>query len=359
MKMRKGFYRITVQHLRRGELGWLFRQVKKYFGIKRSISRGDGKISTGPIIVHLFSTSRCDSRCIMCDLPNRLVGYEFTTADFKDMLSQFIELGVTGISLTGGEPTLRKDIHELMFLCRDAGLDTILVTNGLTLDRHIDKIIELNLNTVNVSLESADPAVHDRIRGIPGAFEKTTGNIKKLIQAIREKRAQTEVVISTVIGPDNLTREKINSLLEYVDSLGIGRVVFCPVHDFDCRRKTVGIGNMDLDYDLSKHLLTHPRRSIIDNSDLYLGQLNEVINTRHPPSGCVAGYTTLFIDWAMNVYPCKAYLEMETPLFNLKESNRDLKDIWYSETFDEFRRFCSTCSRCFLSVNREFDGVFH
>jgi len=359
MKRRKGFYRITAQHLRRGELGWLLRQAKKYFRIRRSLVRGNGRTATGPIIVHLFSTSRCNSKCIMCDLPNRPVEYEFTTADFRNMLWQFIELGVTGISFTGGEPTLREDIHELLSLSRAAGLDTILVTNGLTLDRHIKNIIELDLNTVNVSLESADPAVHDRVRGIPGAFIKTTDNVKALIRAIRGKKAQTEIVISTVIGPDNLNREKIDNLLEYVDSLGIGRVVFCPVHDFDCREKKVGIGAMDLNFDLSGHLLNHSRRSIIDNSDLYLSRLNEVINTRHPPIGCVAGYTTLFIDWEMNIYPCKAYLEIGTPLFNLKESDRDLKDIWYSETFNEFRRFCPTCSKCFLSVNREFDGVFH
>ncbi len=358
MRIRKGFYRVTAQRLARGDLGWLSRQARKYFAVRRAVRRGGGKITTGPIIVHLFSTNRCDSRCVMCDLPSRPADYEFTTGDYEVMLGQFVELGVTGLALTGGEPTLREDIHHLLSRSVAAGLDTILVTNGLTLDRQIGTILELGINTVNVSLESADPAVHDRTRGLPGAFGKTTGNLRQLLRAIREKKGRTEVVVSTVLGPENIARDKIDGLLEYVDSLGIGRVVFCPLHDFDYRRKAVGIGDVNLDYDLSRHLLTHPRRSIIDNSDWYLERLNRVFRNRQPPSGCVAGYTTLFIDWEMNLYPCKAFLEMRQPIADLRTTGKSLREIWHSEEYGAFRRFCPTCSRCFLSANREFDGVF-
>ncbi len=358
MRQRKGFYRIAAQRLARGDLGWLARQARKYLTVRNAVRRGDGKIATGPIIVHLFSTNRCDSRCVMCDLPSRPAAYEFTTADFEDLLVQFVELGVTGISFTGGEPTLREDIHQLLTLSAAADLDTILVTNGLTLDRHIDQLVELDLNTVNVSLESSDPAVHDRIRGIPGAFARTTGNIRQLLAEIRKAKGRTEIVISTVLGPDNTAREEIDRLLEYVNGMGIRRVIICPLHDFDCRYQAVGIRGLSLDYDLSRHLLSHPRRSIIDNSDWYLQQLDAVLQGRRPPAGCVAGYTTLFIDWELKVYPCKAFLEIQKPIADLRASGRKLSDVWHSEEYRAFRRFCPGCSQCFLSANREFDGVF-
>jgi len=294
----------------------------------------------------------------MCDLPARRSEYEFTTDDFRQMLGQLKELGVAGIAFTGGEVTLRKDIDTILELSRQANFDTILVTNALELERHIDRIVEIEVNTVNVSLDSADPSVHDRIRGVEGAFERTTGNVKRLLRRIQEQRARTELVVSTVLGPLNFKREQLNALIEYVDGLGAGRIVFCPVHDFNYSHRTVGVGGMDPGYDLSDYLLHHPKRSLIDNSDWYLGCLTDVLKNGNPPAGCVAGYTTIFIDWELNVYPCKAYLEIGQPLYRLRNSEITLSQAWYSETFDKFRRSCRSCRQCFLSVNREFDAVF-
>ena len=358
MRLRKGFYRIASRRLARGDAGWLLRQAKKYLRIRQGIRRGDGRALAGPVIAHLFSTTRCDSRCVMCDLPRRPAGDEFSTGEFRRLLGQLQELGVSGISFTGGEPTLREDIHELLELSRGADLDTILVTNALTLDRHVEKIVELKLGTVNVSLDSAEAAVHDRIRGVPGAFQRTTENVKRLLERVRSSGSRTDLVISTVLGPLNCGREAIGALIEYVSGLGAGGIVFCPVHDFDYRNQTVGIGRMELDYDLSSYLLAHPRRKLIDNSDWYLSRLTEVIKSGKPPAGCVAGYTTLFLDWELKVYPCKAYLEINKPLFSFRDSDATLEEMWFSESFNDFRRFCRGCRKCFLSVNREFDAVF-
>ncbi len=358
MKYRKGLYRIALRRVRRGDLRWLFRQARKYRRIRRALARPDGRTGAGPVIAHLFSTARCDSRCVMCDIPARAGGYEFTTGDFRRMLAGFVELGVGGIAFTGGEPTLRPDIHELLSLSRRAGLETILVTNALTLDRHIEDIISLGIGTVNVSLDGAEASVHDAIRGVEGAFARTTANIRRLTERIKDSGAGTEVVISSVLQSANSRRSAIDSFLRFVGTLGVNRVIFCPVHDFSLKDKKIEVGRIETDGEIGDYLRHHPRRTLIDNSDWYLGRLDEVIKTRQAPSGCVAGYTTLFIDWELNLYPCKAYLETGQSLANLRRDRRTLAEIWYGEEFNAFRSFCPTCRKCFLTVNREFDGVF-
>lgn len=358
MKYRKGLYRITLRRVQRGDLGWLFRQARKYRRIKRALARPDGRTGAGPVIVHLFSTARCDSRCVMCDIPARAGGYEFTTADFRRLLTGFVQLGVGGISFTGGEPTLRPDIHELLSLSRQAGLETILVTNALTLEPHIEDILSLGIGTVNVSLDGAEASVHDAIRGVEGAFARTTANIRRLTEKIRRSGAGTEVVISSVLQSANSSRPAIDSFLRFVSTLGVNRVIFCPVHDFRRKEKMIEVGRIQTDGEIGDYLRRHSRRPLIDNSDWYLQRLDGVIKSRQAPSGCVAGYTTLFIDWELNLYPCKAFLETGQLLANLRRDNRSLAEIWYGEEFDAFRNFCPTCRKCFLTVNREFDGVF-
>ena len=358
MRFRKGFYRMALRRIRRGNLGWLVRQAVKYRRIRRALKRPDGRTGSGPVIAHIFSTARCDSRCVMCDIPGRAGDGEFSTADFRKMLEGLLQLGVGGISFTGGEPTLREDIHDLLALSRRRGLETILVTNGLTLDRHIEKIVELEVGTVNISLDGCEASVHDAIRGVEGAFVRTTANIRRLTDRVRSAGAGTDVVISTVLQTANAGRDRIDAFLRFVAGLGADRVIFCPVHDFSRGEQKIEIGRIETDRGIGQFLRRHPLRSLIDNSDRYLDRLDEVIRSRRPPAGCVAGYTTLFVDWEMNLYPCKAYLEIGKPLAGLRRDHRSLAGIWHGEEFNAFRRFCPSCRQCFLTANREFDGVF-
>lgn len=358
MKHRKGLYRMALRRLRRGDLGWLARQAVRYRRIRRALKRADGRTGSGPVIAHIFSTARCDSNCVMCDIPARADEYEFTTGDFKEILEGLIELGVGGVSFTGGEPTLRPDIRRLLEMSRRAGLETILVTNALTLDRHIAWIVEAGVGTVNISLDGSEASVHDASRGVEGAFVRTVANIRRLTDRIRSSGAGTDVVISTVLQSANSGREQVDAFLRFVAGLGVDRVIFCPVHDFNRREERIEIGRIGIDYDIGGFLRRHPLRSLIDNSDWYLDRLDEVIRSRRPPSGCVAGYATLFIDWALNLYPCKAYLEIGQSLADFRRDPRSLAEIWHGEEFSAFRRFCPSCRKCFLTANREFDGVF-
>ncbi len=114
-------------------------------------------------------------------------------------------------------------------------------------------------------------------------------------------------------------------------------------------------------FNVGKRLISNKERWIIDNSDLYLRELDKVLLGKKPDMKCTCAYTTIFIDWEFNLYICKAHLETGRVFMNLKEikdSGRSLKEIWFSKEYDEKRIFCKTCNECFLTVNREFDALF-
>uniref|UniRef100_A0A7C9A2Y1 GTP 3',8-cyclase n=1 Tax=Opuntia streptacantha TaxID=393608 RepID=A0A7C9A2Y1_OPUST len=109
-------------------------------------------------------TERCNLRCQYC-MPSDGVeltpGPELLSKDeIVRLANLFVSCGVNKIRLTGGEPTIRKDIEEICLqLSGLKGLKTLaMTTNGITLARKLPKLRECGLTSVNISLDTLVPA---------------------------------------------------------------------------------------------------------------------------------------------------------------------------------------------------------
>lgn len=134
-------------------------------------------------------TERCNLRCIYC-MPEEGVPLspdrELLTSPEVVMLSSvFVAQGVTKIRLTGGEPTVRRDIVPLMRQIgqlRQNGLKEIcLTTNGISLHRKLDSMVEAGLTGVNLSLDTLDPwqfQIMTRRKG----FEAVQRSINRILE---------------------------------------------------------------------------------------------------------------------------------------------------------------------------------
>ncbi|EER37959.1 molybdopterin cofactor biosynthetic protein [Histoplasma capsulatum H143] len=110
-------------------------------------------------------TERCNLRCLYC-MPEEGVELSpavkiLTTPEIVYLSSLFVSQGVTKIRLTGGEPTVRKDIVPMMqqigSLRRDGLRELCLTTNGISLHRKLDNMVEAGLTGINLSLDTLDP----------------------------------------------------------------------------------------------------------------------------------------------------------------------------------------------------------
>ncbi|KAG0153864.1 hypothetical protein PDIDSM_1243 [Penicillium digitatum] len=110
-------------------------------------------------------TERCNLRCLYC-MPEEGIDLSpsaklLTSPEILYLSSLFVSQGVTKIRLTGGEPTVRKDIVPLMQdigKLRQNGLrELCLTTNGISLYRKLDPMVEAGLTGVNLSLDTLDP----------------------------------------------------------------------------------------------------------------------------------------------------------------------------------------------------------
>ncbi|WP_462419899.1 GTP 3',8-cyclase MoaA [Salinicoccus sp. Marseille-QA3877] len=123
-------------------------------------------------------TDKCNFRCRYC-MPKEIFGDDFQFMKQDELLSfEEIEriakiyagMGVKKLRITGGEPLLRKDLHELIAVLNDIeGIEDIgLTTNGLLLKKHGQKLYDAGLRRLNISLDALDDELFGQIndRGI-------------------------------------------------------------------------------------------------------------------------------------------------------------------------------------------------
>src|SRR5437762_11859669 len=133
-----------------------------------------------PLSVQLDVTYRCNERCVHCYLDHNDYG-EMTTAEIKDLLDQLAAAGVFFLVFSGGEVFLRRDFFELLEHARSLLFSVKVKTNAIMIgENEADRLAELGLHGVQVSVYSHRPEVHDRITKVPGSVARTLAGARVL-----------------------------------------------------------------------------------------------------------------------------------------------------------------------------------
>ncbi|HYG68640.1 MAG TPA: GTP 3',8-cyclase MoaA [Anaeromyxobacteraceae bacterium] len=131
--------------------------------------------------LRLSLTDRCNFRCSYCSPSVEERGAEdaLTRPEVARLVAVFARLGVRRVRLTGGEPTLRRDLLEIVRDVRaTSGIEEVaLTTNGLFLDRMAGPLAEAGVSRLNISLDTLDPEKLQRISGRAAALEHIVAGI--------------------------------------------------------------------------------------------------------------------------------------------------------------------------------------
>ena len=137
-----------------------------------------------PVVVW-NTTRRCNLHCMHCysQSENKAFPNELTTAEAKDFIADIADFGVPVLLFSGGEPMLRGDLFELAKTASDAGIRTVMSTNGtLITEEAAQKIKNAGFSYVGVSLDGIGET-NDKFRGITGAFNGAVQGIRNCMGA--------------------------------------------------------------------------------------------------------------------------------------------------------------------------------
>jgi len=167
-----------------------------------------------PILSEIALTYKCQNRCDFCYASSPYRGDEkpeMSTDEVKTVIDKISgEAKVPTISFTGGEPTLRKDLPELIAYASEKGMRTNLITNGIICSdpHYVKTLADAGLKSSQVSLESHDNDLHNKITGNSSAFKKTV----KAVHNLKEAGIHTHT--NTTICRGN--REHLIPLVEFI-----------------------------------------------------------------------------------------------------------------------------------------------
>ncbi|MCL1887362.1 MAG: radical SAM protein [Kiritimatiellaeota bacterium] len=247
-----------------------------------------------PVSMYVALTERCPYRCAHCSAAGRSPAPDIPTREMIKILREVQDMGTAIIGLTGGEPLLRGDLPELVAALDDRSV-VFLFTSGRGLTRDMARTLKrAGLFAVGVSLDSADAAEMDALRGSPGAFEHAAAAIGHC------RAAGLYTLAQTVADRGSMRSGKLLDIVKRAGELGAHEVRI--LENMPSGR----YANITPDRILTVEERAELRRFHIEANRLRgLPKVSVFAHTEDAERfGCGAGTQHSYIDAAGNLYPC-------------------------------------------------------
>lgn len=219
--------------------------------------------------IYLYMTTGCNLCCKHCWITPTFVDGIPSAGDCIDLnllkttIRQAKTLGLAAVKLTGGEPMIHPQFKEIAELIFSEELASDMETNGTCIDADMAKFIKdkTSINFISVSLDSVNPASHDKFRGVKGAFDKAVAGIKHLVKV--------GYAPQVIMCPHRGNIDEIDEMVEFATSIGAGSLKFNPVTNAG-RGSNMHDNGEALDYDETIKLMRYVHGDLQKKSKIKL-----------------------------------------------------------------------------------------
>ncbi len=167
----------------------------------------------------------CNNNCIFCFLGDKSSYANLSTGSAKRKICEARENGANELVLTGGEPTIRKDLVDIVAYAKGLGYRLIqMQTNArlLCYRDYVDKLVRAGITEFVPAVHGHEAGLHDGLVRVPGAFEQTVKGIKNMVSK------GVYMLTDTVIVKQNF--KFLPEITEFLFNLGVSQVQLSFVH---------------------------------------------------------------------------------------------------------------------------------
>jgi MoaA/NifB/PqqE/SkfB family radical SAM enzyme len=310
-------------------------------GKQRNIARN---LLTGRIRFAEFAvTNACVAKCSFCDIWKQRPKVFTDREKSLQVIDNLADMGVSHITLTGGEPLLHPHIVDFVTKCtsRDIHSSVLDAAPSLITDERLARLDEVGADMISISFDSDDPAVLEASRKIP--------NIMRDMEIAVRKIKDTRIKSNASILIWNNNHDQMEKLFDRATEMGFDLIsINYPTFSESVVYPLGGEG-----ISLSRDLVIESLQSVIElkKSKKYkvmnsIASMNDIIRYLKDPSTaryeCLGGYRVMFVDWCFDVRPCMQLPGVLGNMLTMKAG--DLKKV--------------PCNSCNMSWYRDFSAMF-
>lgn len=314
-----------------------------------------------PMQVDFDITLQCMYKCSHCNVSaGEKLNNELTTEEIFKIIDELDNIGVSDLSITGGEPLIRKDCLEILkYAANKDAIVLTLNTNGLLVDENVIQFLEENCKNINVcvSLDGYDSKTYSVLRknknDLNDSMEKQFDLVKKNLILLANSKLECGVNYTIT----KATLPNIYKTFDFIESLGIKRMLaikFFPygygrqnrdelelsyeewkkfIYDLYLLKKQGKYRNLQISVTCPWEVYLPSKQLNISEDDVhdlfyYNSPLESQLYRRSRDLGCHAGITSCAISPNGDVYPCGTISSNFSPFIcgNLRVDN--MLDIW-------------------------------
>jgi radical SAM protein with 4Fe4S-binding SPASM domain len=297
---------------------------------------------SAPYRMDLALTYRCNNNCSHCYNARSRQFPEMESSRWKQVIDRVWDIGIPHIVFTGGEPTLREDLPELIAYAEQKGIITGLNTNGRKLKdpTFVARLVDAGLDHVQITLESHLSEIHDGMVAARGAWQDTIAGIRNALAS------RLFVMTNTTLLAEN--SQHLEGTLTFLAELGVPTFGLNALI-YSGRGARVGTGLAES----SLPPLLELARQHVDRSGQRLIWYTPTQYCHFDPmqmelgvKGCTAALYNMCIEPDGSVLPCQSYYE---PLGNILRD--PWQTIWHHKLADSLRErkdLPAGCTSCAL-----------
>lgn len=330
---------------------------------------------SAPVVVDFNITKKCNLKCGFCyaDAKNNCQ-QELSVLEIQKLLDEFQELNIHVIRISGGEPFCHSEIKKIIGLLGKYHFVVCMNTNGTMISEEVANLLaESKISRVAVSVDSCNPALHEKMRGVKGCFQHTYKAIDWLLEKCPEK-----LYITCTLTALNCDVESVMNIIEWCSMKKIRHLSFQVTADVgrcvDKKNLLMSQAQWNTVFGFltkmrgeEKKLFPEISVNPTNESPVFyqyyyplknMGELNlleniwgQKLEEKVEYISCVGGNISVAIDSNGDVYPCELMFgRKECVVGNIRE--KKFKELWDSASlFDEIynkkkKDLNGKCSAC-------------